>query len=280
MTTQSAKMIVVPEGAPDELGLMVWWRLAGECDFAQLTGAWVAEGLDPKVLPTMPSPATALRRAVKGQQHRRYLARPLKGEGWALVRESAEVDELNYEVELRVHLDAVGRLQFTPSDHALVDSVRADYHHALDILSTGDLSGWLCRQAMRNLNGIPLRDTGGIYFLPPQERARWESMSNALGVASSHVLYAVPAMRTDGAIDAILSAVEAEVAASVAAVVDGIEEVGTRAARTRVAAADAAVKKLTMYEQVVGQSLHVLREQLTEAKAAAMRVMMATVDDD
>src|SRR4051812_21100190 len=120
--------IVVTEDLGDACGAVVFWTLSGTCDADLLAAAWEEAGLERKVLPQLPSPSVAVRRALGELSERRRLVRPMEGHrGLALVREQATQEDLDHSVELRAKLTAVGTLQVQPADHALAPQLKAAY---------------------------------------------------------------------------------------------------------------------------------------------------------
>lgn len=95
-----------------------------------------------ELLPTPPTPATALRRAVAELKEDRRLVRPLRqsggATGWAIVHERQDGQDLAHSVELRVQLDNVGRPQCTPADHTDAARIKRAYATYLESLEAAD----------------------------------------------------------------------------------------------------------------------------------------------
>lgn len=274
---KSSDIVVVNENIPTA-GAVIWWRLSGNVDAGALKTAWLASDLPEGDLPDPPSEVTALRRAMADQREARRLVRPLgRGNGFAIVDERVKDDktELAYEVILTAKLDQVGRLTFeTPSGvddgvRGIIEEIRAAFDRHLETLSQADISDWLAKMVMRQLDAVSLRDTGGVYFLPRPSVERIGTVADVLRQSSAHVVHRVPALRSEEAVDAILDAVSHE-AANEAIAMEGElaeEALGKRGLENRITHCDNVERKVARYEELLGRSLDTLRDRLENIRA-------------
>ncbi len=278
-----AGVVTVDEHVPSA-GAIVWWRLSGRVDYATLEAAWVAEGLDPKLLPTPCSATTALRRAAHDLKEKRRLVRPLgKGNGFAVVREQVtnEHAELKHEVLCKVTLDGVERLKVetvNASDEAsakMAKEVQAAYEQHMTALETEDISSWLVR-LMPKLDAVGLRDSGGVYFIPHTAMARMSDVVGVLRKVSGHVVNRVPAMRTDDTVEAILDALNQEAEDEARRMEEDIEaaKLGARGFENRIARTDEVESKVSRYELMLGRKLDAMRARLELLRANLTVAMM------
>jgi hypothetical protein len=272
--------ILAVEGAA---GALVYWRLEGVLDPAELAVRWKAAGLDTALIPQTPAPTTALTRALREFSSRRRMIRSLDGRaGHAIVNETAANDDLSYVTELKARLDPAGRPVFEPADHKLVPRLRADYDYQLSICSSEDVAAWLVR-LIRRLDGLALRDTGGFYYLPPAHVAEWQKIVDCLRAVSEHKVFLIPAMRTTDAVDALLDAIvqdaKTEADGMEMELVEGLNgrPLGERALKSRVGKCEAVEAKVTRYEALLGTKLDVIRTRLEVLRgnlaAAALAAM-------
>lgn len=266
--------LLVSHELPEELaGAIVWWRLQGDVDIAALAVQWERRGLDARALPAPPTGPAALRRAVNELREDRRLVRPLRGDanGWAIVRERQCGDDLLHEVELRVTLDAVGRASCSPADHQDARRVHVAYARAMEEVTPADVGPWLCR-LLESLDAVPLREHGGVYFVPRPEVPVWRSMCAALAACSQHVISSVPAMRGIDAVEAFIDAAQEEASAEVARLQAelGDTELGARALRTRVARLEKVESKLQRYEMLLGKAVPAVHANIEAVRANAM----------
>jgi hypothetical protein len=251
-------------------GLLVYWRLFASVDIHKLRAAWNAAALEDKILPETCSPQVALARAVRECGERRRLVRKLEGAtGHALVRERAKGDDLDYAVEVRVKLNAANQPVCEPADHAVAPTVRAAFWRHLDEVQPQDIGSWLCDLVRSEVQGVALRDTGGIYYVPPHNVSRWQRMMEVLQECSSHKTFGIPAMRTPDAVAAILDAIEQEAQREAQSLEDDLVSGKLRgvALRNRATRCEGVEGKVQRYEEMLGQKLDTLRARLEHLRA-------------
>jgi len=167
-----------------------------------------------------------------------------------------------------VTVDAAGMLKIEPPDHELVSLIRRTYEGCLELLDNNDISSLLIAYT-ESLLAIALRERGGFYFLPPTKVEAFRAAARALKNTTGVTCYEVPAMRSDGAVQAILAGLTAEVAQKVAALTQVLDEgeAGERALHTKVESCKRAEAKVTAYEELLGQGLKHLKDQLETTRA-------------
>lgn len=271
-------LVAVTDAPPGQCGAIVWWRLSGGLDLASLSLAWAVEGLDEKLLPAEPSKRVVLRRTAKSLAASGELVQPLGNGGLALATivdndEGGDVvkfDALQVTVRGAVKLDENGSLLVRGLDAGLAAQLFAEHSGKL---SQEDASYWLTKMVLE-VEAIPLRDTGGIYFVPRYSLARWESMLRAVRAASQHVVSSVPAMTSNEAAGAFLDAMRtaalkaaAEMAADVARLDAGEEKFGPRALRSRVSRTEELEAQISKYEEILGGKLDDVRAEIMSVRA-------------
>lgn len=274
MTTVNPGLVAVTD--IDTAGAIVWWRLSGAMDLERLREAWVAGGLEEALLPELPSDSRALVRAVTALSGDRVLARPLaKTKGWALVQETATTDTLDYGTVLKASLDADRGLVVDGSPQA-VQAVRAQFEAARATLTLRDASTWLS-QLIRTTEATPLRDTGGVYFVPRSHVETYRRYAAAIRTATAHTLYEVPALRSEEAVEAILVAVTTEVSTALAGMETEMDtaELGERALRTRQQKCERLRSKVVLYEELLGKSMGELTQGLEGLNASITAAILA-----
>lgn len=253
--------VTVTDSTP-QAGAVVWWELSGMVDAEKLRGAWQAAGLDGALVPEDPSPKTALKRAVDTLAEKRKLVRPFQG-GYSLVDEIESGERLEYSQAVNATLDSVGNLKVEPAEGKLADLICASYQAHLEQLVPADISGLLVRTC-ESLNAVALRARGGFYFLPPDAVGKFRAAVCVLRSVSSHLVYELPALKTESAVAAILAAVEREASAEIeefeAILLAGA--VGPRALKSKVRKCAGVADKVAEYEQLLGLSMTELQERL------------------
>lgn len=279
--------VMVEDANEDAAGATVWWRLRGDVDRLSLQDALAARGLV-DYAPAPHSPEVALRRAAAVLRGRRRLVRPLKRGSWAIVEETLQPsgEELKHWTGPTVSLDKIGRIVVKNSTPEEAQSVKDAYDYHFEALTTEDVSSWLITQVWR-LGAVALRDSGGIYYLPPKAMKEWRQIVEALGVATNrHNVYKVPTVRMtkDGAraiLDSLLEDINTNVEDIRKGVISG--ELGVRALETRAARSFDLLGKVEQYEQLLGTKLadvHATLEKLQEDVVAAKLAAEAAAEED
>lgn len=292
MNTTTAKIanpnseLFIPRDEIDSCGAISYWRASGDVSIEALTKAWIAAGLDEKLLRRPPDAQSVLRRAVMQQQERHRLVRTLKQRG-----EFAIVDE--HVVEVAEGQPAVPPTYSTrvivsgSADNFTTIAVDADHDETTKLHATigtacrvqqnvydpSDITGWLVKLAYAH-GAVTLRDSGGVYFIPRDAMDFWNKAATVIESVTNnqHRVFRIPALRNNEAMAAIIDAITTEAEALVAAVeaemaATGDDALGKRALKTRQAQAEEMLKKVEQYEKLVEQKLTV-RGRVEELQAA------------
>lgn len=258
----------------DVTGGVIYWQLTGEVNRDELVAAMVEQGLSEEDAPALPTPEVALGRAAKELQSRSVLIRKLKVGGWAVVSESEVQGALQHQQIVRVFLQGEKdqetiKYAATPGFEAEAaleaDRIIAEYNKARAALSVIDLSSWLVRLASKTLEGVPLRDRGGIYFVPRANIEAVRKVKAALAAKSGCIIHEIPAMHSSEAIAAIYDAVGSESSAFISEVESELEAgIGPRAAKNRVKEVEVFLKKVRNYESLLGQKFTAPADKLAK----------------
>ncbi len=258
--------VVVVDAPTGGAGALVWWTLSGTVEYAALTAAWAAAGLPEHDCPSAPTPALALRLAVHAQAGRRRLARRHDG-GWVIAAEGRDNagayiahGVLSARLEEPVGAPAVLRVE---GDEAAGSAVRAAYEEALRQWPSASLSVWLPNYVRARCAGVAMRDSGGIYYVPPPAVEALQAVRRVLERVSDHRLVLIQALRTDDAVAAILEAITADTEAAVSAALEEADS-PLKARRRREVVASLA-ERLEQYGDLLGGAAQALAERLEEA---------------
>jgi hypothetical protein len=270
------------------LGRIVFWSLAGYVVLDSLTAALLAEG-STAIPPEEVTAKVALHRAVE------TVAGTLKGHealmrkrgDWAIVRKPTEKmadgggKEIAYPIVATAKIDNGALVVETTEGPDLRAQLEATFAASKQVLAPADIGHWLCAK-LRALDAVSLRDSGGFYFLPADRCEKWDKLVAGVRKASSHALHAIPAMRTQDAVDAILAAVTTETLAECEAIAKDIavSGLGKRALETREASLAGSLEKLGRYESLLGARLDGLRDAIDKATASVAVAKMALAAED
>lgn len=284
-TAQKLDYIVTPE-AVQTAGSISYWRLSGPVKLDSLATAWKIAGLNPEMLPAPPGLDVALGRAMHEEEGRigrntKRLVRPLARRGaWALVEEICSGETLSYSALLTVKTGpAFERQSATPTDFdAIIARIRANYDKRQGEIEPNDVSSWLVKIANK-LQSVPLRDTGGIYFVPRQDVDLWRRVVKAVQSVSDHRVFSIPALKNSEAIDAITDAISQEAESAAIALeaelgATGDEALGERAMKSRQEACAVLLTKISAYDELLGTQLK-CRERVEQLQAAIVSAIIS-----
>jgi hypothetical protein len=244
-------LIAVTDGGGAGFGLIAGWSLHGSADLARLVAAWSERNLPEKLLPQPVTPEAALGVAIRsaGKAGVRLEKLPASaGGGWAIVDVGFASGLPEYAPRLVVRVDpsdkdriVVSNPDGSPTHDPDAPRIAGAYQAARRELAHGDMSLFL-RRCVDACDGVAvLRDSGGVYYVPPKHAALWREMIGAVAASTRHFVGEIPAMRSDAAVDTILAGLEAEarvaaeaLQAELAAVtLDEDGAIGTRALERR-----------------------------------------------
>lgn len=184
-------------------------------------------------------------------------------------------DPLAYRVLAVVHLSQVGGsvgVVVSGRDPAVTasfkDTLVERFAYFRDNFTARDLANWLPRRIVA-LDGIAVRDNGGVYFIPRDSRVAWERLVNTLRAVSAHKVFGVPVLPVEDTAYALLDAVEREVKEWTAATILELPDLKDRGRAARLAQMAKLKAKLTKYEGLFGAGrLDAVRASLSDLDLA------------
>lgn len=265
----------------EQAGAIVFWKMSGNVDLDDLREAAAAEGIDEKILPGAPSVDTVLLRSAQACiTDKRQLIRPLDHRGeWVLETESVVFDgtrkKLAYVEHVRLRVAREGNEKkpvieaVEPGDLPLAEAIAGQMSLYSGLLTTTDMSNWILNVLGSEVHAIALREKGGFYFVPKDRLDVWRSYVRVVAACSGHRIYELPAMRSEAAVEAILTAVRAEAQTRL----DAFESycagtVSTRGLNSVERALAKVIDKLAHYSDLLGIQLPDLTEKAVTAAGA------------
>jgi hypothetical protein len=111
-----------------------------------------------------------------------------------------------------------------------------------------------------------------VYFVPTDKVPMYRTMAQAIGKASQHRMFEVPALKSDEAVDAILDAVlrEADYECTTLETVLDTGSLGKRALKSKVAVCEAMRAKVAGYEALLGRSMTAVQDRIESLKAGVV----------
>lgn len=269
--TSMATGNIVAVDLPSEVtGCVLFWRLSGDVDLGQLIQAWGNKGLDSKLLPEVPSVRIAFSRAVKIVESRHRIVRKGPNGTVFVVDEVPTIVEGESQVELQVNyqygVNPTTGVMFgilpkgSKGDQGQCEvmggMIQVEFDRLRSSLATVDTSNWLVRLAGA-MSGVPLRDRGGVYFIPREAVAQLRAVKAALTEAGAkHCLYEIPAMHSAEAVSAVLDAVTVEANDFMTEIENAVNsgDIGRKSAVTRGGELAELKSKVEAYSKLLGVS--------------------------
>lgn len=269
-----SKIIITNENI-ETAGAVTYWRLSGETDLSRLSALWVAAGLDEKSLPSAPSEKLALSRALRDNESTKHKLVKAAGGWWAMLATNSNNQGDVATTQLLKARYFEGRAEIVATDN-VTDLVRYDVNnmiHAIrraftahaETLAASDVSIWLINLA-ETQKATSLRESGGVYFLPRNAVDYWAKVAEVLK-GCGHQVFAIPALRTEEAIAAILDGITHEAESACAALHAEMSQPleslpGTRAMNTKIASCETLAAKVSEYEALLDLDLGALQAKI------------------
>ena len=276
MAQQTAKVVLVLDDSisADVAGAVVWTEHAGMCSREALALALTAEGVA-QLAPDLVTPEQAFEHARGACRAKHVLVRRCSDrETFVLVREGAPApDELEYDSALKVKLSPLGFLVFNNSTDPLVQTLRDEFDAALELADTHAIGSWLCK-VLGRLGAIPMRPTGGFYFVDRTALGTWHAIVRAVNAAATQYGFGeICAVRTDAAtVRSICASIERDVGEELERIEDHVAD--GKALDTQRDRAFALRERIKRYETVLGASLATLAARAEHAESTAVQAAL------
>ncbi len=281
--------IVALGEAVETAGAITYWSLSGDIDLEQLREALAIEGVDERLYRGMGiTRGEALVRGARACANARQLVRPMGKRGaWALVQEHVDGDNIThkhllsgsmYEEEFCV--ERAPGVERTEALDALIDQIVVEAQRQLGIMTAVDISYWLVNVA-KYLHAVSLRDRGGVYFMPRDVLDTWRRITRVLGEESAHKAFEIPAVKSEEAVDAILTAVRDTVKAKFSELEGYLAAgVSTKGLNSWERQMRETKEYVNHYVQLLGEALPDLTDRLENFTGALVLARQSLVDKE
>lgn len=262
-------------------GAIVYWNLSGDFDHSTLKDGLSTLGLSKSVPETRTHTAAlkeALCKAVRDEHLENVLVRGLEKpseDGFVVVKEELGSDENEYETLHHVVFDTIsGRLHQKP-ENDFADAVRSQFYRCLASVSAYATSKSLVQIAC-HLEGVPLRQAGGIYWLPEHKIESWRHVAQVVekSAIGSAKFYEIKTVLDTNSIEAIRDAVTNSISADCERLCRYAETPNAkeRFLTARKRDAEELREKVKRWEQVLGLTLDDLRNTASECEKHVVEV--------
>lgn len=194
------------------------------------------------------------------------LVRPLPPNvgGFAVVEERPSTDgrKMNYSERLRVEIAANYPI-ILGVDGAEMERIRSEIMAQRETVSASAV-GKMLTGIVHSLSGIPLRASGGFYWISPNRASAWRILASAIeGAAPGNVVYTMTINMDDGGKRAALDAIKADIESTIRQSQIAIANAGNaRTYKTQAAVLDLYYQRLTEYEGIFGPVFTAVKEQM------------------
>lgn len=261
-------------------GAVVYWT-ARRTDLTALKAAWDDLGFG-RLLPDRRSGVQLLRDALMAEfpnnGKARLVRRAKDGNTLTVVYEDRQPGGNVYAaVQSATYHAADGRVEADPPNPAV-----AERYDELSTVFPGGAVGHALIKAVRKLDGVALRPTGGVYWLPPDGLEQFRKLAEAAEAAGGTTVYLLQTQFDDRAAVAVRDGLEAEVRAAVADILDRLAagDLGKKGIEGRRAKARVLLAKVRRYEELLGTILTDVREAVGEVEVAAAAAELALAAEE
>ena len=281
--------MTVRESRPE--GAIVYWNGA-PTDRQKLTDGLTAIGMEDYV-PCQRTEAASLKMALEefiddaiaerrttrthktkqdGERVQRdKLVQPLRNQkenGFEVVDVTRKDDANDYVVDFAARvIDGQVRISRGYASQSKVQSAYEVYRATLG----GSAIGGALIDIVKDLGGVTLRDSGGIYWLPDEKLEKWEQVIGAFEAAGDNQVYMVRTIMDAKTVRAVNDAIVDEVIKASGALADEIRDgkLGEQAIETRLQRAKSLHARVAGYELILGQTMVHLHDCIGIAELAA-----------
>lgn len=258
-------------------GAMTYWTLGQQTDPVRLANGLTALGL-PKYNPAPRSWLMSLKAALAQMFDRpEELVRPLKHKernGYIVVVEEKGDYNNSYSRKVGASADPNTGEAFVNVGDCDQAELQRLTNHFRRVLPAASVSAMLTDMIRQELDGITLKDNGGLYFIPEEHVGKWMDLchvvENAAVQPTTNDMSVVPLEMNEMTMRDIKRQITAEMERDAGALEEELRtnNLGTDALVNRVHRAADLQHRIERYEQILGETLAVCREKLAIAVSA------------
>ena len=185
------------------LGSLLWWSLNGNrIEHDALERLAITHQLPERFVPRAIKPTQAFRRAWRHTASRLadgQMLRPIAESSdevvIGLVREVVDeaTQDLDYDLLVRVTFDKAAAAIMSDRESIVVESIRSMYRHHLAHTTT-DIRSMMT--AFLGEAGVPLRESGGVYFVPASHERTLDALCSVVEAAGNNATHRLPIVDT------------------------------------------------------------------------------------
>lgn len=216
----------------------------------------------------------ALERRVGGKD--REVMALAKGQGFSVKQVTRGQTDVDLNTRLVV-LQSAGNLTFITDYLQAETMVRDEFDFQSSIVTGNQVSSMLVSIA-KAMGGQTLRDSGGVYWMPPERVDLWQQVGKAVEASASPngktgAIYVIRTIMDDEAVRAVYDAVFTEVSTDAERMAEEIDSLtlGEKALDNRANRLIALGKRVEHFEELLGRNMDGLKQMLEEIKDNAAK---------
>lgn len=254
----------------DIAGSAVYWTLGESTDFSKFSAALKSAGFH-KNIPDRPTDYACLRDALQDDQTGAEVF-PVKGTAQPTfevvrVRSNGQEKTNEYRHVMTAWVTPSGNVETDTGDSATDWRLTDSFRRRRETLPYHAVSRSLV-EIIFQLQGVSLRPSGGIYWIPTASFERWEMVANAVEMAGhKNKAFALKTMLDEHSATALREALSNEIERESREIESILSdpETGMKSARTQKIKAKDLRRKIEAYEDAFTISLNDLKKQLDRA---------------
>lgn len=204
-------------------------------------------------------------------QGSRVLIRPLESsKGWGVVHERADDIKLSHVNDVSVVVNGADVVIYGAS-YEMEARIRMGISLEVTTVPQQKLVYMLKRIINEKLSGVPIRESGGVYYIPEHKLELWRSVAEVIEASGGGSM--VHILRTaidDKAVRCVVDHVKAEVQAFKEKAMEDTSGMGERARIARFNATQDMIDKIKYYEDTFGVMLEESKAAMGELSVAIM----------
>lgn len=258
-------------------GVLTFWDNGRETDPELMSKGLIALGL-PRYCPNTRSWPRSLKTAISELTKDR-LIRSLasrNNNGYTVIEEIRGDDENEFVRDFNARVDAdtgmVELVHYEGEDKdAFLAELQEKTHYFKRVLPADSVSKVMVKIIKEELNGVAIRENGGLYYVPQNNAQRWRQIGTAIEHAGVGNHVTCTAMEVnESTLLSIKSSVERDIVSECDKIAAEIasNEFTDRGINNRVQRANALVDRIESYERILDSTLKVCRESVVRAMDA------------
>lgn len=236
-------------------GAITLWELSGRSNYQTLVDGFDNAGLS-QYKPHRPTPLEALKIVLVDLfAGTRSLIRPLDGyKGFGVVYEQANGEHLTHHNDISITVTGKGPtdLRFYGTSWSQEQDIITRVTQEMFLVPQAKLA-YSLKRIIESLCGVPIRESGGIYFIPDPSIPKWNQVAEVIEAAGGNTVHIIRTAIDDKAVRCVMDHVKQEIADYVA-IASGEVQGGMKdkARENRIVDTEFMIQKAKWYEKEFG----------------------------